>query len=139
MAYATKTDIVNERLNSEKLLELERHDTGEGDLDARTEAALADASARIDAYLGRRYALPISDEGALALVKGYALDLAVYYLYLRYFGGVTEEQRNACLQAVGDLKKLSTGELALPGESARRPIETSADRRRMTMRRMRSV
>lgn len=114
--YAQVEDITEERLNADKLLELETHEAeGSSTYYRRSAAALRDASSMIDAYLGGRYSLPISDEAAISFLKGLCLDLAVHKLMQRY-SLPSDEIKAAATEAMEMLKAIAANKLNLPSE-----------------------
>lgn len=77
--YATKAEMV-ERFGEQELIELtDRNGTAGAIVDSVLDAALADASADIDGYLGGRYPLPLAV--VPKVLNRHACDLARYYLY----------------------------------------------------------
>lgn len=80
MAYIAQSDLVPRRLTQQELVEL-TDDGKTGEVDAAVVAAVLDeASAKLDAYSRGRHALPLV---ASEQVKGIALDVAVFLLFLR--------------------------------------------------------
>ena len=77
--YATKAQMV-ERFGEQELIELTDRDGSTGAIvDEVLDAALADAAADIDGYLGGRYPLPLAV--VPRVLNRHACDLARYYLY----------------------------------------------------------
>ena len=106
MSYATRTDI--EQLRGARFVALLVPD----DLDPAVAigAALASASGRIDAYLSRRYTLPLAT--VPQVLRTSAIDLACYELAADH-GRLTEDIINRANRAEKFLKDLSTGVAAL--------------------------
>ena len=78
-AYATKAMMI-ERFGEEELISLTDRDGDTGAIvDSVLDAALADAAADIDGYLGGRYPLPLSS--VPTMLHRHGCDLARYYLY----------------------------------------------------------
>lgn len=78
-AYATKAMMI-ERFGEQELVELtDRSGTTNAIVDDVLDAALADAAADIDGYLGGRYPLPLTT--VPRALNRHACDLARYYLY----------------------------------------------------------
>jgi len=61
MTYATPQDVIDRLGAREATAISDRNKTGTPDLDVLT-AALADAESEVNAYVGRRYALPLTDK-----------------------------------------------------------------------------
>lgn len=88
--YCSIEDI-QKRLASETLLKLADCDgDGQPDIDV-IEAAISDADAEIDTYLGNRYKVPLSSPPAL--VRAMSVVLAIDSLFARVPGLVSEEHR----------------------------------------------
>ena len=78
MSYASRAMMI-ERFGEDELIDLtDREHTG-AIVDSVLDAALADAAADIDAYLGGRYPLPL--KVVPKVLNRHACDLARYYLY----------------------------------------------------------
>lgn len=77
MAYATEADL--DRVWGRETIDLATIDASlQGRDTAKIAAALDDASAIVDSYCGRRYALPLAlTDSGRRLVVGYVCDLAV--------------------------------------------------------------
>lgn len=120
MPYASQADIETLYGPDALLVAADRDGDGEPDAD-RIAAALADASAEIDSYVGVRHALPLpSTPDALRRV---AVDIALYRLAANG-AALTEEHRTRYEDAVAWLKRIADGKAALPGldpESGSRP------------------
>lgn len=116
MPYASLTDLAS-RLGPELLAFLADDDGDAAPDDAILAAALDDASARIDAALARRYAVPI-DPAPDRLIR-LAVDLAVALLYHRRREALPAEAASAYARALLDLIDLADGRAALPGVAPR--------------------
>lgn len=103
--YATKQSMID-RFGEDKMIEVtDRADPPAGEIsDAVLEAALNEASARIDASLGRRYKLPLPLVPA-ALVE--PCQAIAFYILLR--GHHRDTDRQAYEDAIAFLRDLSTG------------------------------
>lgn len=122
MTYATIDDL---RLSEDLLIWL----TTEGGLvpdEAKINAALTEASQRIDRTVGQRYTLPWDDsEGQL---KELCIALARYGLYLLRPDGpeIPDSIKAAKAEAERDLREIRDGRLSLAGSSlAPAPAEAS--------------
>lgn len=122
MAYATVADLVT-RFGEDELIDLTDRDeprTG-AIVEAVALAALSDAAGEADAYLGVRYALPVSPVPAHLLTA--VCDIARYRLHgVR----VTDEVRARYEDAVRWLRDVAQGRAALPGASAASGTTTAA-------------
>lgn len=101
MAYCTQSDLLNQITEAE-LVQL-TDDAGLGSVDsAKVDAALATASATMDAYAGARYALPLQPSEKL---KQLCADLALYELEKRRrrLRDATLAARDAALAFLRDL------------------------------------
>lgn len=122
MPYCTQADLLNQITNAE-LIQL-TDDAGTGTLDtAKVDAALAAASATIDAYAGARYTLPLQ---ASEKVKQLCLDLAIYELEKRRrrLREATVAARDA---AIAFLRDLAAGRAVLDQPAGAQPQTTEAD------------
>ncbi len=111
MTYATLNDLLA-RFGAEEIERLGQ---------TRAEAALADASAEINASLAGRYTLPLSQSQRLLTVI--AGDLARARLY---DDSEHEPSREAARQARKLLLSLQVGDIALPGEKQKSNPERGA-------------
>jgi phage gp36-like protein len=111
MTYATQTDMT-ERYGAVELAQLTDRSAGLVIDTTVLARALADADAEIDGYLATRYTLPLASTPAV-LVR-LAADIARHSLY---GNGVTEAVRNRYQDAVSLLKRISSGDVQLAGES----------------------
>jgi len=101
MAYCTQDDLLNQ-LTEAELVQL-TDDAGTGSVDqAKVTAALAAASATIEAYAGARYSLPLQSSEK---VKQLCVDLAIYELEKRRrrVREATSAARDAALAFLRDL------------------------------------
>jgi phage gp36-like protein len=112
VTYATQADLV-ERFGAEELAQRTNRVDGQTIDAVVLGRALADASAEMDSYLARRYALPLASTPTV-LVRVCA-DLARYQLC---GDKVPESVRQRYVDAVALLKRLATGEVALGGGEA---------------------
>lgn len=116
MPYAQTSDLLS-RLAPE-LIQSVADDNGDGAADDTIlEAALDDASAEIDAVLGGRYAVPVAPIPDLLLRL--AIDLAIYFLFIRRRSSVTAEHLARAREARSQLAALGAGELILEGVATR--------------------
>jgi len=116
MAYCSQSDI-------EKLLpvrELAELTTESGDVpDAEViSACIAKADAEIDAYLGKRYQVPLA--AAPAQVVSLAVDLAIYHLYSRRSVVPAIREQNY-RQALTFLREVAAGGAVIWSEDGEAP------------------
>jgi phage gp36-like protein len=109
MTYATLATMVEQFGEPELVQRTDRSDAGVVDA-AVLGRALVDADAEIDSYLGTRYALPLASTPVL-LVR-LAADITRYRLF---DDGVPETVRQRYEDCVSLLKRLSSGDVVLPG------------------------
>lgn len=110
MAYCTRDDILE--LTDEATLIALTDDAAAGTVDdAKVERAIADAEQEIDASLGMRTSLPLST--VPALVRKWAVDIAVYNLCSRRDAEVPEVRRKRYDDARADLKAYRDGRISL--------------------------
>ena len=109
MAYATQADMVK-KYSEQQLVELtDRAEELTGEIDGDIlSAALDDASALIDSYLRRRYALPLSP--VPAVLRNVCATVAYYELHR---GRYADETRKAYDDVMGYLSQLSAGTVVL--------------------------
>lgn len=122
MAYCTQSDLLNQ-LTQAELIQL-TDDAGTGTVDSpKVDAALAAASATIDAYAGARYTLPLQ---ASERVKQLCIDLAIYELEKR-----RRRLREATLAArdaaFSFLRDLARGRAVLDHPTGAPPQTSEAD------------
>lgn len=85
---------------------------GTGAIDAeRLDAALLDAQATVDAYIGRRYAVPLALP-APAPIPSLVFDLAIARLYTHDLPANVEQKRDAAMALLADI---AAGEAVLAG------------------------
>lgn len=127
MSYISNSDIET-RLGSAVYVQL-TDDAGTGSAnEAVVDEARAGAEGEVDAYLARRYTVPIdlSRHPELGgILKSIALDLAEYRLRLRR-PPVSDEAAARRNQAVTWLEKVAAGEVDLPAKSEPAPSAGAA-------------
>jgi len=109
MLYANENDLIPRRLAEQEAIEL-TNDSGGSSINSQVIAdCLTEASALIDSYCRARYTVPLqlSDQ-----VKGLALDVGLYKLFLRR-RRVPEEVKLAYDNAVAFLKDVAAGRAGL--------------------------
>lgn len=112
MPYATQAALV-ERYGADELVQLTDH-AGAGIIDAvAVAAALDDAQATIDGYLGARYAVPVAPSPAL--LARLACEIARYQLHGK---AADDTVRRAYEDALRTLRDLSSGAAVLVGAAA---------------------
>ncbi|MGH9805062.1 MAG: gp436 family protein [Candidatus Acidiferrales bacterium] len=122
MPYCNEADLLNQ-LTQAELVQL-TDDTGAGTVDsAKVDAALAAASATIDAYAGGRYTLPLQDSEK---VKQLCVDLAIYELEKRR-RRIREATLAARDAALSFLRDLARGQAVLDQPAGAAPQSTEAD------------
>lgn len=122
MTYATLQQ-VKETVPTRDLQLLTDFD-GAGDVivDARIEAALADATAEMNGWLTKAVSLPIANPPEYLSVV--CRDLAMYRLHVNV-GRVTDSQEKLRDAAIAYLKLVARGEASIGDETAEDTIETS--------------
>lgn len=131
MPYCTQSDLLNQ-LTQAELVQL-TDDAGTGSVDtAKVDAALAAASATIDAYAGARYTLPLQTSEK---VKQLCVDLAIYELEKRRrrLREATIAARDA---ALAFLRDLAGGRAVLDQPAGAQPQATEADVKKTTQERI---
>lgn len=122
MPYATVADLVTRYGEAEVIDLTDRADPPAGAVDATVaDGAIVDAAGEADAYLGVRYALPVSPVPAHLLTA--VCDIARYRLH---GNRVTEEVRARYEDAVRWLRDVSQGRAALPGATVASGSTTAA-------------
>jgi len=122
MPYCTQADLLNQ-LTQTELVQL-TDDAGSGSVDsAKVDAALAAASATIDAYAGARYTLPLQTSEK---VKQLCVDLAIYELEKRR-RRVREATLAARDAALSFLRDLARGRAVLDQPAGAQPQASEAD------------
>ncbi len=77
---------------------------------------LADADGLVNAYLRKRYALPVTDAEALRAVRAWSIALFCPVAYQRNSSGdIPEKVKLAEKNARADLSMIATGAIKLPG------------------------
>ncbi|WP_040728227.1 gp436 family protein [Thiomicrorhabdus sp. Kp2] len=109
MNYATQIDIENRYGTDSLLVVADRNDDQVVDAEVVT-AALEDASAEIDSYVGVKYALPLAT--VPRVLSQLCVDIAFYKLSADA-DMATEERRQRYDDAIGLLKRFSRGEVTL--------------------------
>lgn len=112
MAYCTENDLLT-LIPQKELAELTAESGDTPDSQIVTEAVNR-ADAEIDAYLGSRYALPLTP--VPDQVKGLSMDMALYHLYSRR-SVAPQVRRQKYEAAVSFLKQVAAGEAVLEGAS----------------------
>ncbi len=111
MAYAVIADLVPLRLTQAELVQL-TDDANTGQVnEATVNAALEEASGRVDSYCRSRYVTPlqVGDD-----VKGMTLDIAVYLLFSRRRNAkLSETVRTRYEDAITFLKDIAAGRASL--------------------------
>ena len=115
--YCTQEDIENGGLLKSVIVSL-TDDANTGSVDsAKVDAAILRAQSEIDKYLAGRYSVPFADTDVPPLVKGWAVEMASYYLYR---GGI-EIPKTVQIMWEGakkNLKDVAKGDLQLPNVEA---------------------
>lgn len=127
MPYATPSHLTA-RLGTDLAALLADEDGDAAPDVAILDAALADASAHIDAALARRYAVPF-DPAPDRLIR-LAVDLAVRHLYARRREAISPEAETSYTHALAELRDLAAGLADLPGVAPRlSPLDTESTTR----------
>jgi phage gp36-like protein len=114
--YATQSDL-EKRIAPQTLVEL-ADDNGDGLADtAVVDAALEDADAEIDLFLGARFATPIA--APPDILTRLAADLAIHALFARMRLAVSAEHAERYAEAVRLLGEIASGRLSLETVSGR--------------------
>jgi len=123
MPYITKDDLSPSRVTAAEMVQL-TDDTGSGAAnDAVTNTILVQSSALVDSYCRQRYQVPLQ---ASDQVKGLCSDIATYKLFLRR-NRVSEEIRQAYVDALAFLKDVSAGKAGLDQPATATPQSGSGD------------
>jgi phage gp36-like protein len=111
VAYATQDDLVPLRLTQKDLVELtDDAFTGEVNSDV-VNAALEEASGRVESYCRQRYVTPLQQSDD---VKALVLDITLYLLFSRRRETrVSDTVQQRFDQAIGFLKDISAGKASL--------------------------
>jgi phage gp36-like protein len=118
LAYATQSDLQN-RLTTEKLVQLTDFDATGEIAAARVQEALDAASADIDSYASGRYAAPLA---ASKQVNDLCLRITIYRLYLNRQRPVPPEVQKDRDDAMALLKDVAAGNASLDQPAA---VQTS--------------
>lgn len=116
MAYCTQDDLIK-MISQEELAALTA-ESGETPDSLVVAEAITQADAEIDAYLGTRYALPLTP--APPQVKGLSVDMTIYHLYSRR-SVAPSVRRQRYEAAVSFLKQVAAGHVVLEGASGLLP------------------
>lgn len=109
MSYATRDDLL--RCIDESVLTQLTDDRDAGVVDEDlVEAALVEASALVDGYVGSRYGLPLAS--APQILRRFCADLAVCSLYERRIG-LPEHWKERCKNAHRFLEQVAKGGIRL--------------------------
>ena len=120
MGNYISSDKLSERIGSSRLAAL----CGSAESPAALVSSVIErAESAIDSFAALRYSLPLSPCG---IVEEWALCLAEYELYKRGPWDETPAKiKDSYLFVMEQLKSLSTGELELPDDKAKKPCERS--------------
>jgi phage gp36-like protein len=117
MAYATAAEL-SSRLRRAYAALYGDDETGVVDESLMT-ADLDAASAEIDGAIAARYAVPVTADGALALLKAWTLTLAEELAYSRSGGADLPEKVKAMTKNVREqLSRIADGKFRLPADPA---------------------
>ena len=128
MDYATVSDLIDRY--SERDLRLITDPDGQAVNVARAEQALTDAHAEIDAYIERRYALPLVNmAGQLlavpAVLVRVACDIAMYRLQTLRPADDVRDARKRYEDVLKLLNAISVGDVAIAGAQLRADVADS--------------
>lgn len=112
MAYCTESDLLS-LIPQKELAELTT-DAGDTPDSQMVAEAIDRADAEIDAYLGSRYALPLTP--VPDQVKGLSIDMALYHLYSRR-SVAPPVRRQKYEAALSLLQQIAAGEAVVEGAS----------------------
>lgn len=119
-AYAAREDLLARYGDEIKSLE-----KAEGKTSATTEAALADAAAEINGYLGVRYRLPLN--GAFPTLTWLCCDIARFRLWeARLEDGEDNAVYVRYRKALAFLERIASGEAVLTDDNGAAPLEVAA-------------
>lgn len=111
-AYIVQADLVPAHITTARLAELTQDTVTSTTVDAAVVTALIlAASAEVDGYLGRRYALPLASTPEL--VKQLAIRVTLYRLHGRRPGSMTEALESDYKDARRMLEEIASGTLTL--------------------------
>ncbi|MEW6378599.1 MAG: DUF1320 domain-containing protein [bacterium] len=113
--YCTKADIYPDQISISMVIKL-TDDSGlktemDETLEAVVDKAIIDASAEIDGYCQKLYAVPLTP--VPELIRKYAVDMAIYNLYARRDIEIPEIRKDRHHQAIAYLKLVTEGKAAL--------------------------
>ena len=111
MPYSDINDLKDRTDEADIISLTDDGDLGVVDTDI-TDAAIAWADAKINAYLGKRYGVPL--DPVPEIVNGLSVDIAVYRLYQRR-GRTSDAVRNDYLDAMKFLRDIADGKAELDG------------------------
>ncbi len=115
--YATAADL-EKRLKREYAAIYADEDTGVAD-ETLVEEDLGAAAAEIDGKVSVRYEIPVTNPGALALLKAWNLDLAAELAFGRTEGAVIPEKvKNRAETVRKNLDAIAKGDMKLSGAAA---------------------
>lgn len=127
MPYSTLDDM-KKLLPEDAIIRL-TDDEGAGSINqGRVDEAIAQADAEIDARIGGRYGVPLSETPAV--IKKLSADIAVYNLYSRTLQSVPEVRAERYRNAVRMLEGISRGLVSLGVEPAPGAAESAAESKR---------
>jgi len=119
MSYATLDDLID-RAGENELRQIADRDR-DGMIDAEVvDAALADADATIDGYVGAKYALPLPS--VPSTVRGWAVSIARYTLHRN---GAPDHVAQDYKDAIAALKDVARGLITLPVAAGETPATVS--------------
>lgn len=124
MAYAQQSDLVPLRMTTAELSQL-TDDTNSGSIVASVvNAALEEASGRVDSYCRERYVTPLQQSDD---VTGLTLDIATYLLFSRRRNvKMAETIRQRYEDAIAFLKDIAAGKATLDQPGTVQTPQTSA-------------
>jgi phage gp36-like protein len=122
MPYATQADLL-QRMTLSQLIQL-TDDTSSGAVNVAVVAGeLEEASGKVDAYCRGRYVTPLQPNDT---VTGITRDIAVYFLFSRRPGKMSDTVRQRYEDAIGVLKDISNGKASFDQPVADSPQSTGA-------------
>ncbi|MFH1984125.1 MAG: DUF1320 domain-containing protein [Pseudomonadota bacterium] len=123
MAYCTQSDML-EQISQDEVIQL-TDDAGSGAIDADVVTrAIADADGEIDAYCGKRYAVPFST--VPAIIRKLSVDMAIYNLFARR-EGAPDDRSKRYDSAIRLLRDVGKGAVSLGADDPDgTPPETNA-------------
>lgn len=121
MPYATQQNITDRHSKDTLLLIADRDGDGIADVEV-VDRAIADASAEIDTYVGKRYELPMGSPPEV--LTRLCVDIVVYRLSADA-DMATDERRKRYDDAIGFLRLIARGEVSLGVAEAQAPASTT--------------